>query len=184
MKTHNWQTKALTLFIAVAALWLTSACGDTYHTVHPYPVDGLRIVSSDPCEIDVPLVPSQEFVKLADRWMQPGDDISYQALIKLSRHWASASAREFRLAPEFERIWAVLRTYLDRFYRYPYYSHASVEALNTWDDTPTDKLVVVVELAHLVDLRTIPLEDQIPGCIAGVPVHIVVGDWAYAQPDS
>ncbi len=175
MKTHNWQTKALTLFIAAVALWLATAC-TTYYPIN-YPVDGIRIISSEPCEIDMPLVPSQEFVKLADRWMQPGDDISYQALIKLSRYWASASAREFRLSPEVKRIEDMLRTYYDQFYRFPSYEFAAVEALDTWDGTPTDKLVVVVYLNHLVDLFTIPPENRIPSCIAGVPVHIVVGKY-------
>ena len=36
MKTHNWQTKALTLFIAVAALWLATACTED---------SGLRIIT-------------------------------------------------------------------------------------------------------------------------------------------
>ena len=177
MKTHNWQTKALILFIAVAAIYLTTACEDEHLIDYLYPYDGIRIISSEPCEIDAPLVPSQEFVKLAERWMQPGDDISYEALIKLSRYSASSSAREYRLSPEFKRIRDVLRTYDDQFYRFPYFSFASIEALRTWDGTPTDKLVVEIYLDHLVDLRTVRPEDRIPGCIAGVPVHIVVGKY-------
>ena len=37
MKTHNWQTKALTLFIAAAALWIATACngGMTNETSPP-----------------------------------------------------------------------------------------------------------------------------------------------------
>ena len=178
MKTHNWQTKALTLFIAAAAaLCLATACEDELPIDYLYSYDGIRIISSEPCEIEVPLVPSQEFVKLAERWMQPGDDISSEALIKLSRYSASASAREYRLSPEFKRIRDVLRTYDDQFYRFPFFSFAGIEALRTWDGTPTDKLVVEVYLDHLVDLRTVRQEDRIPDCIAGVPVHIVVGKY-------
>ena len=33
MKTTNWQTKALTLFIAAVALWLTTACGNVDPTI-------------------------------------------------------------------------------------------------------------------------------------------------------
>ena len=176
MKTTNWQTKALTLFIATVALCLTTACGDRYLTEYPYPGYGLRIVSSELCEIDVSPVPSQELVKLADRRLPPGEAITYEALVKLSAYTLSGYARDTRLAPEFKRIRDVLQTYLARLEKHPYYSFTDVEALRTWDGTPTDRIVIVVYLAHLVDMRTIRPEDRIPGCIAGVPVHIVVGN--------
>ena len=68
MKTTNWQTKALTLFIAAVALCLATACANEYPI--EYPNDGLRITSSDswdPCENEKPLKPSREFVELANQ---------------------------------------------------------------------------------------------------------------------
>ena len=175
MNTRNWQIKMLTLCMAAFALCLTVACGDEYLTDYPYPDEGLRIVSLEPCEIDVPLIPSIEFIKLAEKWMQPGDDISYEALRELSGYRASVRAREKRLSPEFKRIRDALQPQKYQIYEFPYYSWSDVEALNTWDGTPTDKLVVVVHLSHLVDMRTVRPEALIPGCIAGVPVHIIFG---------
>ena len=37
MKTTNWQTKALTLFIAAVALWLATACGNADSTIEVQP---------------------------------------------------------------------------------------------------------------------------------------------------
>ena len=179
MKTTNWQTKALTLFIAAAALWLAVACADVDFTYYDYPADGLRIVSWEPYEIDVPLVPSQEISKLAERWKQQnGVDPSVADLRGHSEYWAAGKARDTRLAPEIQRILDVIEPYRSpggRFEEYPYFEGARVEALYTWDGIPTDKAVVVVSLSHLVDPRTVRPEHRIPGCIAGVPVHIEVG---------
>ena len=171
MKTINWQTKALTLFIAAAiALWLTTAC-TTYYPIN-YPVDGIRIISSEPCDIDVPLVPSQEYVELEEKLNQLGDEADYMALQEIRE--GAYKAWYARLEPEFKRIVDVLRTFKDLFMKYPYFEEAMVEGMRTWDGTPTDKLVVVVYITHLVDPRTVPPEDRIPGCIAGVPVHYLV----------
>ena len=184
MKTTNWQTKALTLFIATVALWLTAACGNGDLIDHPFPPNGLRIVAEDPCEIDVPPVPSQEFVRLAKRRLQPGEEITFEALRKIPEYIHASYARDTRLKPEFNRILDVLEPYRvpgGRFWDYPHYSGAGVEALRTWDGLGTDKIVVVVKLAHLVDPRTVPPEDRIPICLAGVPVHIIVGDIVYGN---
>ena len=170
MKTINWQTKALTLFIAAAALWLATACTTYYPII--YPVDGIRIIPLEFCEIDVPLVPSQEYVELEEKLNQLGDEADYMALQEIRE--GAYKAWYARLEPEFKRIVDVLRTFKDLFMKYPYFEEAMVEGMRTWDGTPTDKLVVVVYITHLVDPRTVPPEDRIPGCIAGVPVHYLV----------
>ena len=170
--TTNWQLKALTLLAAAVAICLTTAC-TTYYPAY-YPEDGIRIVSSEPCAIEVPLIPSQEFVELA-RKQEMGTDSGLEYVPTFWEVLAMENARNKRLAPEFKRINDGLQPYYDQFYRLPFYELATVEALNTWDGAPTDKLVVVVYLDHLVDLRTVPPEDRIPNCIARVPVHIIVG---------
>ena len=170
MKTNNWQTKALTLFIAAVALCLATACTTYYPII--YPVDGIRIIPLEFCEIDVPLVPSQEYVKLAEQLEQLGDEVDYMESREIQE--GAYEARYARLEPEYKRIVDVLRTFNDLFMKYPYFEEAMVEGMRTWDGTPTDKLVVVVYITHLVDPRTVPPEDRIPGCIAGVPVHYLV----------
>ena len=179
MKQLNWQTKALTLFITLAALWLATACAGRGFTYHDYPADGLRFVRWESCEIDVPLVPSREIAKLAERWKeQNGTDPSVADLRGHSEFWAASRARDTRLAPQIQRILDVIEPYRSPggwFEEYPYFEGAQVEALYTWDGIPTDKIVVVVNLSHLVDPRTVRPEHRIPGCIAGVPVHFEVG---------
>ena len=55
MKTTNWQTKALTLFIAAAALCLTTACKS---------LQVERIIPFGSCVNDAALTPSAEFLDL------------------------------------------------------------------------------------------------------------------------
>ena len=178
MKTTNWQTKALALFISAAALWLATACTNADPTYYPidYPEGGLRIVSSDTCEIEVPLVPSPEFADLPEsirQRIQDDPDAAYYSMVSIIR--TRREARNIRLAPEFKRIRDIFYANEDKVRKHPYYSGGFVEALSTSDGVPTDRIIVVIRLDHMVDLRTIPPEDQIPSCIAGVPVHMVVG---------
>ncbi len=189
MKTTNWQAKVLTLFIAAAALWLATACTNADPTYYPinYPEGGLRIVSSEPCEIEVPLIPSQEFADLPEsirQRIQDDPDVAYYSMVSIIR--TRREARDTRLAPEYKRIWNAYYAYQDKLRGYPYHSVVQLGSLRTWDGVPTDRTVVEIHLEHMVDLRTIPMEGRIPNCIGGVPVHIVVGNHAansYASPD-
>ena len=185
MKTINWQTKALTLFIAAAALLLATACGKEYAIT--YPSDGLRIISSDrwePCENEKPLKPSREFVQLANQ--QDPIQTSYPTdafLRTLPGYEEAMDAWGERLIPERERVYEALLVHINRLERYPHFRSSTVAWQFTWGDIVTDKLIVEIHLHHLVDPRTVPPEDRIPGCIAGVPVHIVVGK-KFATPES
>ena len=174
MKTINWQTKALTLFIAAAALWLATACTKEYPIT--YPSDGLRIISAEPCEIDVPLVPSPEFIRLREREDPDNEKFpTWDSFRSLPGYYEAQDERSKRIKSEVQRIDDVLETYRDRLRRYPYFGGSLVGLHFTWDGALTDRFIVEVYLDHLVDPRTVPPEDRIPGCIAGVPVHIVVG---------
>ena len=181
MKTRNWQTKALTLFIAALALWLATACTKEYPIT--YPSDGLRITLSESCENEKPFKPSREFVQLANQ--QDPIQTSYPTdafLITLPGYEEAMDAWDERIGPEKKRIDEVLDTYRDRLEMYPYYRGSFPNLQFFWDGILTDRFVVEVHLDHLVNPRTVPPEDRIPGCIAGVPVHIVVGQWlAYLE---
>ena len=181
MKTTNWQTKALTLFITATALWLTTACTKEYPVA--YPEGGLRIISSEPCENDALLAPAREFIQLANE--QATIKTSYptdEYLRTLPGYDEARDAWNGRIGREFDRVEEVLDTYRERLERYPYYSgairgtfYAWPEGHSSWDGPETDGVFVEVHLHHLVDPRIVPPADRIPGCIAGVPVHIVVG---------
>ena len=174
MKTTNWQTKALTLFIAAVALCLATAC-TTYYPID-YPYYGIRVISSEPCEIDVPLVPSQEFVELVEREGTYTEGFpSWDLVRSLPGYWDAVAMRRERLAPEELRIGTILETYEGQLQKYPHYWGTYIKSLSAWNGVLTDGMVVVVNLDHIVDPRTVPPEDRIPDCIAGVPVHIVIG---------
>ena len=174
MKTTNWQTKALTLLMAAVALWLATACTKEYPGA--YPQDGLQIISSEPCEDDVPLDTSVEFVQLAEREAPPG--VKYPTgdqLEELPGYKEAFDARFKRLDPRIERVEQALEEYQDRLRKNPYYLFSEVFLEPGVGDTGTDKIIVDIHLEHWEDPRTVPPEDRIPGCIGGVPVHIFVG---------
>ena len=180
MKTTNWQTKALTLFIAAAALWLTAACGNNDTTNFPihYPEGGIRITSTEPCEMEVPLVPSQEFANLPEHLSQRIEndpDVVYNSMVSIIR--TRRVARAARLAPEFKRIGDGIAEYVHKLNGDPYIGSVEQWSLTTSDGVPTDRIIVEVHFYYLQDLSKALLEDRIPSCIAGVPVHIIVGEY-------
>ena len=187
--TTNWYIQLLTLTVAAACLWLATACGKDYSI--EYPSNGLRIISSERCENDALLVPSREFVQLANE--QAPIKTSYptdEYLRTLPGYDEASDAQTERIGRELKRVEEVLDTYRERLERYPYYygAHAAShyawpDGHYSWDGPQTDGVFVQVYLDHLVDPRTVPPEDRIPGCIAGVPVHIVVGG-IFAYPES
>ena len=189
MKHHNSQTKALTLCIAALALFLATACTKEYPI--EYPPEGFRIISSDSCENDAPLRPSREFVQLANE--QTPIKTSYptdEYLRNLPGYDEARDAWDERIGREIERVEEVLDTYKERLERYPYYYYAYAashyawpEGYYFWDGPYTDGVFVEIHLRHLVDPRTVPPEDRMPSCIAGVPVHILVGA-EFGTPES
>ena len=190
MKIQNWQTKTFTLFIAAAiALWLATAC-TTYYPID-YPHYGIGIASSESCEVDLPLVPSHEYIELAERSLQPGDEVSFEALERLPQFKRVQTLRRARLDSEWLRIARALQANEAQFKQYPHYLFFDVAALDTFGGlvtnnskgVPTDKSVAVIYLEHMVDVRTVPPAERIPDCIAGIPVHIVVGR-TFGTPES
>ena len=186
MQTHNQYMNIIAIVIAAACLSLAAACTKEYPI--EYPIDGLRIISSDsrePCENEKPLKPSQEFIRLADE--QDPIEMSYPTeayLRTLPGFDEVQDAWQKRIGSEFRRVEGVLETYRERLERYPHYDWSYPVPLFHRGETPlTDAIIVEVYLDHLVDPRTVPPEDRIPRCIAGVPVHIVVGA-KFATPES
>ncbi len=182
MKTTNWQTKALTLFIAAAALWLSTACTKEYPLA--YPDGGLRIISSEPCEDSAPLVPSMEFVELAERETPPTMKYPTGDQLKELPGYADAlDARRKRLDPRIERVRKALDEYQDKLRENENYRYSELYIEDGLSDVGTDSLTVRIYLDRWVDPRTVPPEDRIPGCIGGVPVHIIVDYRIYITQD-
>ena len=185
MKQLNWQTKALTLFIAAAALWLASACANE-------PLGIERITPSAPCGPDVPLTPSIEFITLEGAKVPSGYERDLEAaknpgLIGIKDQEGRgmfiqsmrAIARAERLRPETERIETILNRYEDRIWK-QYTNNGGhihgygVMSMRNENGKITDKQVIEIEVIDYVDQRTLPPEVRIPECIEGVEVHFVV----------
>ena len=186
-KTTNWQTKALTFFIAAATLWLTTACGE--HSVAEYTV-GDRIAPSSPCGPDVPLTTAEEFRDLPAR--EALDDGAIDTI-----NWNQANAERWkRIRPEVDRIEAMLANYIDhillrhehqtqnlrqsriRQSTREYFAQLApsyqVSALRNEKGLPTDKLVIEIYVNDFVDQSTLPPEDRLPECLEGVEVHYIL----------
>ena len=163
MKTHNWQTKALTLFIAIAAFWLATACTED---------SGLRIITpSAPCGDyygEHRLIPSVEFQHF------PGGLEAIQDGRVDYQDWSRAAiARNQRLRSQYERGQAILDKYR-YLYRKNSYTRADghafgwgIGSLNTETGLPTDHDIINVR----VDVHPRTLEHRIPECLDGFPVR-------------
>ncbi len=174
MQTHNQYMNIIAIVIAAACLSLATACTKEYPGA--YPQDGLQIISSEPCEDDAPLVPSVEFVQLAEREAPPG--VKYPTgdqLKELPGYKEAFDARFKRLDPRIERVEQALDEYRDRLRENPYYLFSELYLESGLSDVATDSLIVRMYFDHWDDPRKVPSEDRIPGCIGGVPVHIFVG---------
>ena len=175
MKTHNWQTKALTLFIAAAVLCLISACRDAdidENTGTEY-TDPERITPSIPCGSQVRLRESVEFRRLPD-------DAS------MAQRGLAAIAREKRLSGRRGFIEAILDEYEDLLHWHSIGSPDGEGVIHGWgvasiwndNGELTDKQVIEIRVTKYVDQSTLPPEEQIPECIDGVEVHIEVSPGA------
>ncbi len=162
MKTQNWQTKALTLFIAAAALGLATACTE----------------NSDPpiYESDVPV-----YKRIMPHYPCPDDINEYPfldnqpALSDGARLPYAQKVMEEHLLPMLEReggpIWQSVTPYWIR----DWFSSA---VFDEWEGTV---IIEVVFYSDDVQLSQLPPENRIPHCIKGVPVHFITNQpWAEA----
>ena len=151
MKTTNWQTKALTLFIAAAALWLTTACGEPASIDDEIPTYE-RVMPKEKCPND-----ANDLNESVEWKMERADEI-----IRRNDGWLHAQKEvghvDFGvMAVEPDKT---LRTFgfLDQYFS-SRISH-----------------VVVIEVwfaENYVDQRTLSPEERIPLCLEGFPVHFL-----------
>ncbi len=154
MKTTNWQAKALTLFIAALALWLTAACTENsdapiYESDVPV---YKRIMPLNPCPNDI-----NEYRSLDHQPALPYEERLPHAEKVLEEIVLPTLAREGGLP------WHTVDAYLSRRFS------------TTWLDYEWEGVVIIqVEyFATDVQLSHLPPENRIPHCIEGVPVHFI-----------
>ena len=151
MKTHNWQTKALTLFIAAAALLLATACEEPASIEEEISVY-MRVMPKEKCPDDVndlnesvewKMERADEIIRRNDGWLHAQKEVSHVDFGVMA------------VEPD-----KTLRTlgFLDQYFS-SRISH-----------------VVVIEVSFAedyVDQRTLPQEERIPHCLEGFPVHFL-----------
>ena len=164
MKTTNWQTKALALFIAAAALWLVSACGE--EATNP----GINI-SSQHCVPGLPSETSEEFKQF--EYFRHGPDVT-----RTERENQAIRLRAERLKPETERIQAILDRYIEHINRdvegsiAQYVIGYMVESLKDRKGRLTDTQVILIHFGLYEG--QFPLKYPIPKCIEDVIVHSII----------
>ena len=166
MKTHNWQTKALTLFIAALALCLTTACGE----------EGTRPeinISSQHCGPGLPSETSKEFKQF--EYLGYGSELT-----RTDRVNRAVRLRVERLKPETERIQAILDRYMEHINRdvdgsiAQYVLGYSVVSLKDRKGRLTDTQVIRIDFSERLNEGQFPPEYSIPKCIEGVEVHSTI----------
>ena len=171
MKIQNWQTKALTLFIAALALWLTTACDNVSPEVDPFHNIENFTTHGSCGKDDWPREPSEEF-----RQFEGIENLfDGSKTVQIER---ALAVRAERLRPETERIQAILDKHIDQIQKRFVNQGMSIHEIgvgSVWlGEYITDKQVISIYVTGYADQHTLPPEDRIPECVDGVEVHISV----------
>ncbi len=155
MKTTNWQAKALTLFIAVAALWLATAC------------DGNADISSEASLTQI----TTETLPVATSEPSVGCTQETPGL----RSRLNTTKEEYQ--EHQEKSLMATRTHIKfapLFWRQPNTYDVSEEFLRDAKGGRTDEWGIIIWVTEKVDQSTLPHDDRIPGYLDGVPIQIEV----------
>ena len=181
MKTINWQTKALTLFIAAAALWLIAACdnADT-NNVSPPPQEttetsiqeATEAPTQEPTQTSTVAAPTpqvgctHETPGLRNILNTPEDEYW---LGRIGHAWLSRNVRE---------------KYQDLLWRQPNVYDVSVNQLLDGEGAWTKYWGITVWVTEKVDQNSLPPEDRIPSHLQDVPIQIIDAEQPPKVPES
>ncbi len=155
MKTTNWQTKALTLFIAVVALWLTAACGKPSYE---------DILGLEPCVDDF------DFGALA---IIESPSPPFTASVVDTDWWLDMRAYRDRDAVEAAKV---VLEHEERFRAIPKFAYVAVNRLSLRaEDTGNMEQWsvnhgVIAYIDYTWSGRREDLYRWLPGCLDGYPV--------------
>ena len=161
MKTHNWQTKALTLFIAAAAcMSLMIACDNAdMDTEIPSTGEATEAPAKFPTVVPIGVVPEE----------QTGCTTETPGLTS----WLNTSEEEYQDHDEnHSRSSAVLYLRRALLWRQPNVYHVGDSFLRDEKGEWTDQWGITVWVTEKVDQNTLPPENRIPEILDGVPVRI------------
>ena len=162
MKQLNWQTKALTLFIAALALWLTAACANV-DTANPAPLAEETTETPTQAATDTPTVeaPTQQ------------DGCSHET--PGLRSWQNTTEEEY--VESLSGAWWFSRDvrdkYEDLFWRQPNVYDVSIGQLRDNQGELTETWGITVRVTEKVDQNSLPPEDWIPEILDDVRILIL-----------
>ena len=169
MKTTSWQTKALTLFIAAVALWLTAACGNGGPTIEPQPTPERTETSTQP----VTESPIEEATETPTaETPEPSVECTHQT--PETRSWLNTTDEEFQEHDEKRsRAGDVLYEHSELFWHQPNVYHVGDSFLRDETGEWTNEWGITVWVTEKVDQGTLSPEDRIPEILNDVHIRIV-----------
>ncbi len=171
MKTHNWQTKALTLFIAAAALWLTVACGNADPNNE---TPSTQEATAAPLSEEVTEAPTVEPTETPTA-ETPEPTVGCTHETPGLRSWLNTTEEEY--VESLPGAWwypvFVFDKYKDLFWRQPNVYDVSTGQLRDNQGELTETWGVMVWVTERVDQNTLPPEDRIPDTLDDIPIRIV-----------
>ena len=161
MKTHNWQTKALTLFIAAVALWLATACGNAY-TNNEIPL--AKEATETPTR-EATDTPADE-----DSGQQTGcttESTGLTSRLNISDEEYQDYLRKHSIAG------GVLYRYQSLLWRQPNVYDVIQGFFRDDEGRWTGMWGITVWVTERVDQNALPTEDRLPDYLEGVRIRIV-----------
>ncbi len=181
MKTTNWQTKALALFIAAIALWLTAACGnaDTDSESPPAPK---TTKASTKVATELPTEASTKVPTVATPMQQGGCTHETPGLRSVlntaeDEYWQGRTGHA-GLSRN------VRDKYEDILWRQPNVYDVTVNQLLDDKGGWTKHWGITVWVTEKVDQSTLPPEDRIPDILDNVPIQILYAEQPPKVPES
>ncbi len=160
MKTTNWQTKALTLFIAAVALWLTVACDSADPAIEAQPA---------PATTATPTQVATQSPAVATPTPQVGcthETPEFTSKLTISEEELERKIHYFWLASD------ALEQYEDLLWRQPNVYDVRIGQLRDNQGKWTERWGITVWVTEKLDQSSLPLEDRIPVSLDNVPIRI------------
>ena len=181
MKTHDWQTKALTLFIAAAALWLATACGNVDKTNEAPPTQEATETPTQAATVTL-TKEATGTPTVATPIPQVGCTHETPGL----RSWLNTTEEEY--VESLPGAWwfplFVRDKYEDLFWRQPNVYDVSMGQLRDNQGELTQTWGITVWVTEKVDQNTLPPEDRIPDILDDIQIRILETEPPPEVPES
>ena len=151
MKFHNWQTIALTLFIAAVALWLATACANGDSTIESQSIPATTATSTQTATLEPIPIPCKEDTMALTAAQQ-------EAFI--NKHSDLLVRQPNGMGFGYGKLWTV----------------QNGEVVELKNEDGTNKYGLNIQVSTKVDQSTLPESNRIPDCLDGVPINWIEHD--------